>query len=389
MMDMSDTLDWQFEAYEFLVDKMPKQLQCSVDKHEGYKSLPLEEAFRGTKFVQFNTPNLKNYLIVDIDEIVDDVEELIEVYNLPTPTFVVHTTRGLHLMWRLETAVSVKNPKALKYYNDIKKMLTGLLGGDFCFTNRVARNPLNNDSYFLNEKYCLMDFGHLLCDEYFSLFEELTGKKFRSKAKRASLNIDFTQVFEGERNNQLFSYARAFAYQNYEDLNVNVLLSELEEKNQMMPTPLGFNQVRNIAIGVYRWTQNFYVGSSEQKTKYNQELARKKAIKVVAILVAFIDGKLNEGFFVGEVGRMSLRFISKETGVSINSIRKYKHKLIANKVLDLVQKRKMGAHTRMTTFERFIEMNGLNILVGDLIDLMVSHFDPFEKELNYKFRMDW
>lgn len=321
--------DLGFENYEylkFLTHKMPNEVRCTNSKHEDYIYKPVGEAMLLDKWVQFNLPSLKNYLIMDCDYTdLYTILDKLDKYEILYPTFIIETDKGVQLFWRLKVPVSAKNARAYNYYKSIKKMITGLLGADVGFTNSVARNPFNNSSFVSQQLFKLEDFRYLLYDDYKKHYEKLVGEPFNKVTRSEKVDIDFSEVQVGERHTSLFNHLRNYGYDNAGSENLKELLQEEADRcNSSMPEPMTYGEIRRTVKAIYTWISTFYQGISPEKIAYNRELARRKAEATINKIETFIRFQLDYGFTIKEVAEMSLRVFAKDAGVSVNSLRKYR-----------------------------------------------------------------
>ncbi len=98
--------------------------------------------------IQVNSPFKFNFITLDIDyPIATDMCFIWETKNLPEPTFAVINpiNNHSHLIFQLNSTVYENNEKQLKYYEDVKSILTHLYGADQNFTGTLTKNPFHKD----------------------------------------------------------------------------------------------------------------------------------------------------------------------------------------------------------------------------------------------------
>ncbi|MFC6631565.1 replication initiation protein [Acinetobacter beijerinckii] len=86
------------------------------------------------KYIQFNHPNWKKYILIDIDRPGAVTDWLYESPHLPAPNLIIENRKNghAHFVYELIDAVSFTERSSLKaqnYYNAVEKALTRELGG--------------------------------------------------------------------------------------------------------------------------------------------------------------------------------------------------------------------------------------------------------------------
>ena len=176
--------------------------------------------------IQLNTGHQFNAIIMDIDE-----EDLLTEWNavgLPTPTVQTlnkHNNKA-HLVWLLNSPVSKRSKKAVKYYKDIVSSMKLLIGADQAYQNHQTKNFLNNELYRVTYNDLAYDLGD---------FQDFIIKDSKYKVVVEDKESDL--VSTGSRHIDLFNQLRFYGYKiaRHRDLfeklkhRAEILNEELEE----------------------------------------------------------------------------------------------------------------------------------------------------------------
>jgi hypothetical protein len=298
-------------------------------------SLALEK-----KFVRFGSSHFIPTLSIDIDKKASllSIIDTCEGNNLPSPSLIVNTDKGVHIHWVLEYPIRTANTSSLNLYKLILAELIQLFGGDVHASamraGRVWRNPLKHDTVATGTVANLSDFKHLIKPST----QAKVSSTFAFKMPRGGLK----KVKEGQRNVALFDHLRKFAYRNYnkfEDMP-SELLKEALEANKQLEAPLPLPEVESIVKSVSRFIETRYVPRTENEDtiSYNRKLAQKKVDETERKFFAVIYS--NPMMTLKHLKSMSVRKLAKLVGISKSTAQRYKSKLriIIKKALLVVKK---------------------------------------------------
>lgn len=166
------------------VSNAPRRLDCALTK----------------RYIQFNPPNFKSMIVVDVDRMVSDRECLDA--GLPPPTWIAKNPKNghAHYSWLLKSPVwaGSSNQKPAKYFEAIQEGYRAALAGDDGFSGLLTKNPASK-SWDISSTcdYAQYDLSHL------AEFVDLT----KSKPKKKK------EIKEGPgRNCMLFDAVREWSY---------------------------------------------------------------------------------------------------------------------------------------------------------------------------------
>lgn len=290
----------------------PTKPYASNDLRFGVKRQLKEKALE-MLYIETNGYHTGNLLVADIDS-EDSAWELKEKVfdddSLPTPHFI--TTNPLsnhsHAGWFLEGFAI--NEKQNYVFRQLQASLNTLAGGDPNYTGGIMRNPLSalqNTEFFDAPLYSFSDIKSFIPK---SLLERPVSR-FEGVLEEA----------EG-RNCFLFSEGRRWAYRAYyralkdgsESLFGDLLISQIQELNRQLDTPLSRAEVRSIANSIYRFLmRNFSLAKAEAKF----EAGRTKSLQVRR------QGAIDKYLAIKEITDQghSLKLACDTLGFNYNSVR--------------------------------------------------------------------
>ena len=306
-------------------DKTRKKILCGLTKDTINEYVPLKKALEEYKFIRFGNKFFLPTISLDID-FERDQEELFQTAkdnNIPYPSLIVYTDRGVHLHWMLKYPISTKNEKSVWVYNQILQNLCQVFKSDNYAkakkAGRVWRNPMAHDVTFWDEKYSLTDFPKPILK---------TIKRIKKKSKSAKdgvKNIAWGQVKEGTRHMTMFDFLRKKGYRNYKKQNnIDLYLTNIAFKvNEEMPEPLPADEVSSIILSIVTWLETEYTAcASDKQVEFNRELAKKKKEKSVANILNYLSS--NPFITIRDVKKTSCRKLSKLFKLSHTAVAKYK-----------------------------------------------------------------
>jgi hypothetical protein len=232
-----------------IYNALPNKPYCSDSK--GYTIIRSKSYAQNKPYIQINNPNLKRYLIVDIDE--QDAYSILLDSHLPQPTYTsINRVNGhLQCAWKLRDAVSTSYNSRIapmRFLAAIDVAYNKRLKGDLSFGDCLAKNPLHD--HWHNEYYDTEYTLHELAD-YVDLSEK--------DASNIAANDDVAGL---GRNNAVFDIARKNAYKmvrsapskpQYQSWQSDIL-EHCESLNKQFSKPMGHNEVAGIARSIARYT---------------------------------------------------------------------------------------------------------------------------------------
>ena len=226
------------------------------------------------KRVQWNNKKVKNFFIVDLD----DIEHEHTFKNnplIPTPNAIVRNKGkkfGVHLIWALDAPV-FGNSKNGFIWTDVSRALAFFCGGDKKFTFHIGKNFLNDVDFDVT----INDLDHYPLERFIPLIQANEFKEYRKEltrvtkvavpTKKKTKTQTTSKEDEGYRNTDLFDATRKYAYieirrstaDRYFKENVTLFA---EKFNSEYPKPLDGVEVAKVIKSILTWC-----------------LARKKALK--------------------------------------------------------------------------------------------------------------
>lgn len=304
-----------------------------------------------TNYIQYNHPNWKKYIVLDIDNESAVVDWIYEKSHLPAPNLVIENKNNgrAHFLYELVDAVSFTSKSSIKaqnYYTAVEKGLVDAFGADKRFTGLICKNPFSQlwrVSSFRQEPYHLRE----LADK---LDLDPPGITQRKKEMESSANDE--DLICG-RNDEAFHSVRKLAYVDIREFKKNAgklfdhwfshVLSLVQNKNSHFINPMDYKECVHIAksISKFCWKkhneceQRFItrqktkgsLGGKKRSAKYEpirieaKKLYR-KGIEIKDIALKFQVSVRSIQRYVAGVKRMKL--------LTISDINKYRAK-VSNK----------------------------------------------------------
>jgi len=314
-----------------ILDTYFKRIQCSNEKNVPSVFKTAEESLE-YNFVRFGNKYFIPAISIDIDNHKDlkKISSVLKSNKLPTPNFIVETTKGLHIHWILDNPIRTTNMSQLLFYQNIANELITLFDSDKNAmpkrSGRMFRNPLlHPTTFFTNSLTQLKDFAHIIPKK------EKVVSKFTDKKKSLRYKVpDFATIKEGGRNQALFDYGRHVAYRHgAKDGLRNVVEAALEYANRQLPEPLPLDEVDTIATSITRFVTTYYNKRTKnpRTIEFNRKLARKQEeLKQNELLKKWAAVGI---VTIKKIRSISMREGGRIFGVHKNTFSKHKDHLIS------------------------------------------------------------
>lgn len=242
------------------IENLPKKPYCTDNLHFGLKINYKKYAIKQS-YIQFNHPQWRKYIVIDIDSKAAIIDLIYENSHLPLPNLVIENRDNgkAHFIYELIDAVSFTENSSLKaqrYYDAVRHSLTNELGGDKAYTGLICKNPLSPEWR-----------THCFKDEPYHL-KELAAHLDLESPGYSNLQIQ-NQAMEAEqislgRNDLVFNTVRHKAYVDIREFKkiratFETWLKHVQDlvasNNATLVNPLPFGEVRSISksIAKYCW----------------------------------------------------------------------------------------------------------------------------------------
>lgn len=261
-----------YDKSEFISTlKKAKKLYCSNDLEFGLRLLPTRYALNH-KYVQANNDKVISFLIIDLDH---DNPLIFEQVGLPAPNFIVadKERRTSHYFYAISPIHKdyVSNQKALLYFSKIQQAYTKALQGDPLYVGMIAKNPLHKNWKTWNANYFYTYDLHELAD-YVELPQRISKREAIGEGRNCWL---FDSVRKFAYKEILFYKANGATEQDFYQLILNRLVKSNVFDSSL---PLGFNELKNIAKSISKWTwKNF---SAEKFSKIQKVRSHKQKVVI-------------------------------------------------------------------------------------------------------------
>ena len=288
------------------------------------------------KRIQYNTEQLKNYIIVDIDN--SDIYKYREA-NLPEPNFIVKNKHkvGAHLFWVLDRTIAT--PYYKKLWKEVFKSFTIQSGGDEVAKGFIAKN-LNNNIDFNIEfiepiAYNINSLAHYKMQNHAQI--EISAPRAPKKQKQPQL------IKTKGRNTEIFNKVRLLAYQevkrsvNDDDFKTIILNYAHKLNKELFDYPLEDNELEGIVKSVVKYClENKSMIKKYNKNKGAMNLDDLLSIKQKQRLAAQFTNEVKSNrvkmkiqVAIIEMKKQNLKLnvssVAKYTKLSRPTITKYKH----------------------------------------------------------------
>lgn len=291
---------------------------------------------RSIKRIQYNTEQLQNYIIVDIDN--SNIYKYREA-NLPEPNFIVKNKHkaGAHLFWVLDRTIAT--PYYKRVWKEVLKNFTLLSGGDAVAKGFIAKN-LNNSTDF--EYIHLEPIAYNINSLKTYCIQHDT--EINKRVSRASKKQEQPQLIKTKgRNTEIFNKVRLVAYQevkrsvNDNDFKTIILHYAHKLNKESYDYPLEDNELEGIVKSIVKYCLDNKSTIKEYDKKrgameLDKLLSIKKRQKLGANYSSKIKATKNEmkiKIAVIEMKKQELKInvlsVSKYTKLSRPTITKYKH----------------------------------------------------------------
>jgi len=284
------------------------------------------------KRIQYNTEQLQNYIIVDIDN--SDIYKYREA-NLPEPNFIVKNKHkaGAHLFWVLDRTIAT--PYYKRVWKEVLKNFTLLSGGDTVAKGFIAKN-LNNSTDF--EYIHLEPIAHNI-----NSLKTYCIENYIEINKRVSKKQPQPQLIKTKgRNTEIFNKVRLVSYQevkrsvNDNDFKTIILHYAHKLNKELYDYPLEDNELEGIVKSVVKYClENKSMIKEYNKKRGAMELDKllsiKKRQRLGANYSSQIKATKNEmkiKIAIIEMKKQELKInisgVSRFTKIHRNTISKYK-----------------------------------------------------------------
>ena len=259
-----------------LINLMPDFIHCSDDCSRGVYQRNKDEALR-KKLVQINTWK-KPALLFDIDQ--GELSAGLWTDFGLQPTWVAKNKESgnCHYGYALEKPVICNHYKPQNYFANVQYAMNHLFSGDTGYTGMLTKNPLHSH-------HEVLWYGNLYD------LKTLAGASIPfapPKPKRKRVEIDLTQVNNGERNVSMFHEVSGVAYVEVRKFrNDNRVFSWFYEHmlelavnmNYILIEPLTLSEVKHITVSVCKWTFEKDPSAEEKFRKRQSARGRKGGIQ--------------------------------------------------------------------------------------------------------------
>lgn len=249
---------------ERLISLAPNKPYCSDNKTCSL-IWPKDLAFKKCSYIQLNTVNIINWLIIDIDHQNPFIFEDISV--APPNIITINKENGHSQYFYAITGVCVSEKARIhpqSYLKSIRNAYRKALKGDVDFNSPVSKNPLSDEwqtYYYHDTEYSL---GELA--DYIDIELEVVNFYAASNDEEHE-----------SRNCSLFNRVRHIAYKEVEKFRLNsdynnyeaFILNVCEKFNQFhgkgfaINSNLNPNEVSHVAKSITKWTWERYFGGGK------------------------------------------------------------------------------------------------------------------------------
>jgi hypothetical protein len=328
-------------AKNTFIDLLPPKPYCADNYN--YGTIIRNKAHALTyRHIQLNSPFKYNFISLDIDyDISKDFCFIWENNNLPEPTYAVinPANNHAHLDFQLENTVYANNEKQLKYYEDVKSILTHLYKADQNFTGTLTKTPFHKNWITIETgtTYSLAELKAYAPPKMpYGPKEENKDNIIRfNKYKRRT--IDHNNGDLGHRC-LLFETSRIRAYN-----TVNNFYTQEDFFDHMMvvcseenPSDLNINDIKSTAKSISRYTwkhRAWFTGKRFVRSKVTsiedlRNRQRKSATttagtrhaKTLAIIEQAINNIIKQTV---AMPALTKQYLAKLTGKSLSTIKRY------------------------------------------------------------------
>jgi hypothetical protein len=242
-----------------LLHKLPNKVRYStvnVTKGDKEHKIRLDKRIKAVleaSHIAVNNQLTKYYIAIDIDKAIN-----IEDLKL-TPTWFIQNEdgSGVHLLYELTVPVSTKNPKAMKWYKNLRKGLTEVLGGDEHYSDVIVKSPFYPFGYkriYNGVTYTFRELDNFLKESGYSKRYKKASKNRYWHFKGAEISeYEISQVQRGTRNVSLFNIVRKYAY-TLDHLSAS-LFDDISDYavvvNSLFPEPLRDGEVNDTSRSIH------------------------------------------------------------------------------------------------------------------------------------------
>lgn len=339
----------QLRAFQDFYDTLPNYVYANSCKIHP-QMLPQNKIHKseaiGFPYIRVNSNGYIKYLIFDNDT--TDIY-LFRNSGLPKPSFIVINLQNghSHYYYALEVWVHETQKEAFGYCRDICYGMGNQLNCHTTPTAGMSKNPFQinfHNSIVTNQTYSLNELNKFIdpCEK------RRTFKGTRGKRSDQNSLINIEDIEKGNRNNSFFLNARLTILQKLRErsLHKHDIYDEcldilIDYNNQIEGNgvePLSMNELKGIARNIHNYWQTHEVTDSKNRNimsiegliaptdnlstkqqkgaEYTAEQKRKKTANKIEQAVQKL---------LHENKKITQEAISKESGLSLSTIKRYKH----------------------------------------------------------------
>ena len=279
------------------------------------------------KRIQYNTDNMKKYIIIDIDS--DNVYDFLKA-DLPRPNFILKNKYkiGGHLFYVLDRVIT--NKYYMTKWKKVQNGFSEMLGGDLLNNGHMGKN-LSNSVHFEYveyeiEAYNIDDLYEYLPKQEFKTVHISSRKHFNTQDKPKYQETLFGAV--GERNVSLFNELRQVGYQlikkSYNDDDFwDCLISEASQINNNFLSPLDDKEVEKTARSIYNYCLNNRAAIKNSTNRGVMELDSDIDIKEKQKLGALYSASVKNSKTEMKLKVALIEMKKQEIKINISSVAKY------------------------------------------------------------------
>lgn len=231
------------------INTLPQKPYSTDDLFWGIKPRKKEKALK-LRYIQPNGPTHLYWMAFDVDRSGSAIDW--EDLSCPAPNITMTNpeNKHSHLLYALETSVRTApdgSIKALKYAAAVQAGLTNKLKADNSYSGLIIKNPthehwmtnvIHNDFYDLNE----------LAD-----WVDLPSIDLRKKAANEAFGLGRNCIAFDNLRKWAYNAIRRAGWPSY-NVWLDMCLEHVEKTNGAFENPLGYGEIKQIAISVAKWT---------------------------------------------------------------------------------------------------------------------------------------
>lgn len=232
------------------IDNLPNKPYCANSFDFGLLIRSKNTAVKH-RHIQHNKQTSVAYIVLDVDHPFSLL--MLQEQSLPEPNFLVINPKNYHahIFYELSTPVhttSVARAKPLRYLASIEYALKEKWEADKAYSSLISKNPLHSDWKLVQLRQDAWELGELA--DWLTLPEKLPKKAQSVGLGRNCTLFDMLRFWAYD---SVLSYRLSGSYEQW----YKAVLSTAQSFNTF-PEPLLFNEVKNTANSVAKWTWTNY-----------------------------------------------------------------------------------------------------------------------------------